>query len=172
MHTVQPVTSKSSEVVRCQSVPSAAESCMVYFCESISSRRGTTHSGQTDNIAEHIIATKLLAHTHTPCLTRLPRPEIALWGTQSSCSDGNRCPRCCAVLNLLSGATAIPGRCCWRLGRMLSDVRSFVCCVGVSCCACGACFARAVCCTCVVVFFLSFQAAAVVTLVCCSEQSI
>ena len=169
MHTVQPVTSKSSEVVRCQSVPSAAESCMVYFCESISSRRGTTHSGQTDNIAEHIIATKLLAHTHTPCLTRLPRPEIAQWGTQSSCSDGNRCPRCCAVLNLLSGATAIPddvvggwGVCCLMCVR-LSAVRVLLacvfCCVGVSCCTC-------------VVFFLSFQAAAVVTLVCCSEQSI
>ena len=88
------------EVVRCQSVPSAPRTawcCGDFWRLKISPR---THADQ--NMKSDCTSLQSSRHTHTPCLTRLPRPEIAQWSTPSKWSDANRRPSCvdfsCVVL--------------------------------------------------------------------------
>ena len=89
-------------MVRCPSVPSASRTDWWFF--------GTggnlaQHAGQT--ATSECTSPPSSRHTHTPCLTRPPHPEIAQWTTRSRWSDAYRCPsveHCMVVWLMLAAA--------------------------------------------------------------------
>ena len=131
----------------------SAESCVVFAAthQHLKSPRGTLiRQPKSLNTSP-----RSFRRAHTPCLTRLPRPEIALWSTQSNCSDGNRCPRCremkCgAVLNLLSVDAARSKTCAIaKFPDVVARCACVVCCAVVGllclCCLLCGCFLLCVC---------------------------
>ena len=146
-------------MVRCQSVRSAPRAVVWFlrdFHPNLKSRRDTTAKIAPNTPPQSF------RRAHTPRLTRPPRPEIALWSTQSNCSYGNRCPRCremkCgAVLNLLSVDAARSKTCAIaKYPDVVARCAGVVCCAGVGllclwCLLCGCfllcvCVARCACC--------------------------